>query len=65
MKLEKYTEKSFVIVGDTKKYKEIFKENGGKWNKGLTINGSQMEGWVFSNNRKESLKKALKEFRKR
>ena len=43
-----YSEKSFVIRGDTKIHKEKIKELGGKWNRNLKGG----PGWIFSNNKK-------------
>lgn len=45
-----YSEKSFVIRGDTKKYKDKLKALGGRWNRKL-LNGP---GWIFSNKKKSS-----------
>ena len=39
-----YTEKSFVVNGETKEYKEELKNLGGKWNSNLSCGG----GWIFS-----------------
>lgn len=39
-----YTEKSFVLVGDTKEYKDEIKNIGGKWNPKL----KNCKGWIFS-----------------
>lgn len=41
---EKYSERSFVLRGDTKKYKNEIKNLGGRWNPSLR-DGC---GWVFS-----------------
>jgi hypothetical protein len=47
-----YSEKSFVVRGDsTKDYKERLKELGGKWNANLKDGG----GWIFSNNNREKV----------
>jgi hypothetical protein len=44
MNIEKYSDKSFVIVGpDTKEHKEKIKAIGGKWNSNLKCGG----GWIF------------------
>lgn len=43
LKLSKYTDKSIVVQGDTRKYKEDLKKLGGKYNSGLK-NGP---GWIF------------------
>lgn len=44
MNLSIYSDKSFVITGNTKEHKDTLKELGGKWNSKLTC-GS---GWIFS-----------------
>jgi hypothetical protein len=41
---ENYTEKSIVVRGDTKEYKEELKKLGGKYNANLKGGG----GWIFS-----------------
>jgi hypothetical protein len=40
-----YSEKSFILVGDTKQFKEQIKNIGGKWNSKLKNNH---KGWIFS-----------------
>ena len=49
--LKSYSEKSFVVRGDTKPHKDKLKELGGKWNSNLTDGG----GWIFSNTKKEKV----------
>jgi len=51
MFLSKYSEKSFVVTGNTKDHKEELKEMGGRYNAKLSC-GS---GWIFSFNRKEQV----------
>lgn len=51
MNLSTYSDRSFVITGNTKEYKDELKEMGGKWNSKLTC-GS---GWVFSLTKKKEL----------
>lgn len=56
LKVEYYTEKSIVVRGDTKEYKDKLKELGGRWNSSLTDKetGEKFGGWIFSSkNRKE------------
>lgn len=43
--IEKYSNKSFVVRGDTKPYKDILMEYKGKWNPNLDGGG----GFIFSN----------------
>jgi hypothetical protein len=50
--IEDYSTRSFVVHGDgTKKYKEILRTLGGKWNPSLTDkdSGKRFGGWIFSN----------------
>lgn len=51
MNIEDYTEKSFVVYGETKNFKESLKELGGKYNSNLKVG----PGWVFSKNNKEKV----------
>lgn len=46
-----YTEKSFVIRGNTMPYKEVLKNFGGKWNDRLRDG----EGWIFPITKKSEL----------
>ena len=51
MNIEDYTEKSFVVFGQTKFFKETLKELGGKYNENLKVG----PGWIFSKNNKEKV----------
>jgi len=51
MNIEDYTEKSFVVFGETKIFKETLKELGGKYNGNLKVG----PGWIFSKNNKEKV----------
>lgn len=44
-----YTDKSFVVIGDTKPHKDSIKNLGGKWNASLTNKetGEKFMGWIF------------------
>ena len=53
-----YSEKSFVLIGDTKKYKEQIKNIGGKWNPKLK---GSLKGWVFSKKNLNKVQEFLKE----
>lgn len=44
-KIQNYTEKSFILLGDTKPYKDKIKELGGLWNSKLKDGN---KAWVFS-----------------
>jgi hypothetical protein len=47
--IENYTEKSFVVRGDSTEYKEALKDIGGKWNSRLFDKKTQefFGGWIF------------------
>jgi len=51
LSLWEYSEKSFVIRGDTKKYKDTLKELGGKWNSNLKDGA----GWIFPNTKRNDV----------
>tara|TARA_B100001093_G_scaffold125137_1_gene117718 strand:+ start:156 stop:596 length:441 start_codon:yes stop_codon:yes gene_type:complete len=54
--IEKYSEKSFVVRGDTQLHKDKLKNLGGKWNPKLTgEDGRKFCGWIFSNSKRESV----------
>ena len=55
LKIVDYSEKSFVVIGDTKPIKEKLKELGGRFNSRLTCGA----GWVFSKTRIEVVKTEL------
>lgn len=42
-----YTEKSFVVIGDTFYLKELLKTAGGKWNPHLKQKEDITKGWIF------------------
>jgi len=45
-----YSEKAFIVYGETKPYKDAFKKMGGKFNKYLKVESGEdkVPGWVFS-----------------
>jgi hypothetical protein len=51
MNLSIYSDKSFVITGNTKEHKIYMKEMGGRWNANLSC-GS---GWIFSLTKKKEM----------
>jgi len=55
--IENYTAKSFVLLGNTKKYKEDIKKLGGKFNCNLKDN---KVGWIFPVEKKDQVEKWLK-----
>ena len=48
IKIDSYSDKSFVLRGDTKPHKDKIKLLGGKWNANLQGGG----GWIFPNTAK-------------
>lgn len=55
MEIIKYTDKSIVVIGDTKDYKEELKNMGGKWNNMLKNKetGEVFSGWIFTTKKQE------------
>ena len=55
IRMMQYSEKAFVVIGDTKNQSASLKKMGGKWNIKLTYKktGEKFMGWVFSNGKKE------------
>ena len=45
--------------GSNNSDQDILKENGGKWNKNLTIDNEKISGWIFSIKKKSQIKKLL------
>ena len=56
MNIEDYTDKSFVVFGETKNFKDILKELGGKFNSNLKVG----PGWIFSKANKEKVENWIK-----
>ena len=57
IRIVSYTDKSFVVVGDTKTYKDSLKTLGGKWNSSLTNKetGEKFMGWIFYASKKNEI----------
>ena len=56
IKIENYSDKSFVVRGETTiKFKDTLKEFGGKWNSSLKNGGA----WIFSNIHRERVEKLM------
>jgi hypothetical protein len=55
LKIEAYTDKSIVVFGNTKDYKDQLKEYGGKWNSNLNKNGEKFGGWIYPISKKTEL----------
>ena len=54
-----YSEKAFAVVGDTREIKDLLKENGGRFNPALTVNGMKCAGWIFSKKSFQAVRMAL------
>jgi hypothetical protein len=56
---EKYTEKSVVVRGETKDFKDELKSIGGKWNSRLLDKSTQEHfgGWIFPSSKEGEVKK--------
>ena len=59
IRMMQYSEKAFVVIGDTKNQSTSLKKMGGKWNIRLTYKktGEKFMGWVFTNYKKEMVGK--------
>tara|TARA_A100001011_G_scaffold394642_1_gene487547 strand:+ start:18144 stop:18569 length:426 start_codon:yes stop_codon:yes gene_type:complete len=59
--IQDYSEKSFVLRGDTKPHKEKIKDLGGKWTSNLTdkSSGEKFAGWIFYMPKKAEIEKWL------
>jgi len=55
--IKDYTEKSFVLYGDTQPHKDKIKELGGKWNANLK---DGLKGWIFPMTKKKVIKEFIK-----
>lgn len=54
-----YSEKSFIVVGDTRPYKEQFTALFGKFGPNWKIDGVQHAGWIFSNKREAAVEEII------
>ena len=53
MNITKYSDKSFVLRGNTKLFKDDIRGFGGKWNRNLKKGGP---GWIFPNKKLDTIK---------
>ncbi len=56
-----YSEKSIIVIGNTKPYLEYLKAIGGKFSKGFTVFGAKVPGWVFSKKKLQEVQDVLLE----
>lgn len=54
-----YSEKAVAVFGDTKAFKEQFKELGGRFNPSLNYNGERRAGWIFSKKQADKVRGLL------
>ena len=60
--IQEYSGKSFVVRGDTQKYKETLKNLGGKWGSNFTDKntGEKFGAWLFWSSKKEEIENWIK-----
>lgn len=58
-KIVDYSEKAFAVVGDTREIKDTLKQNGGRFNPSLNVDGSKCAGWIFSKKNLDAVRLAL------
>ncbi len=56
MNIEDYSEKSFVVLGETRPHKDNLKALGGKWNSRLR---DGKKGWIYPMSRKSSVEEYI------
>ncbi len=56
LRIEEYTDKSIVVLGNTRDVKEDLKRLGGKYNSNLKCG----PGWIFSKNSQKSVQNYIK-----
>ena len=61
MEIIDYSEKSIVVIGDTKDIKEQLKELGGRYNPNLTVDGEKIKGWIFSKRKEEEVRNLIEQ----
>jgi hypothetical protein len=57
--IQEYSEKTFVVRGDTRPYKETLKKLGGKWNSRLSEKNSndKFGAWLYFNSKRSDVDK--------
>jgi len=59
IQMKEYSDKSLIVYGDTKPYKDLLKELKGRYNSNLRVDGEKVSGWIFSKKHKEKLEKLI------
>ena len=59
IQMKEYSDKSIIVYGDTKPYKDLLKELKGRYNSNLRVDGEKVSGWIFSKKHKENLEKLI------
>ena len=55
MKVIDYTDKSIVVIGESRLCKDILKTMGGVWNNNLNLTNGEKKGWVFPVSKKQQV----------
>ena len=55
LSMRDYSDRSFVVLGNSKPFSNTFKNMGGRFNRYLTVDGQKVVGWVFSKNKQEEV----------
>lgn len=55
-----YSDKSIVVIGETKDIKEDLKTKGGRYNSKLSFNDEKVSGWIFKKENLETVNQLLK-----
>jgi DNA topoisomerase I len=65
IQIKNYSDKTFVVIGDTQKYEEKFKEIKGIYTLNLKdLEGNKFSGWLFPNSKKKIVEKIINELEK-
>ena len=59
IQMKEYSDKSLIIFGDTKPYKDLLKELKGRYNSNLRVDGEKVPGWIFSKKHKDQIEKLI------
>lgn len=62
IQIEDYSEKSFVVRGETREYKDALKNMGGKWNSRLTDKqtSDKFGAWLFWSDKRKEVEEWMK-----
>lgn len=54
-----YSEKAIVVIGETKPFREAFKQHHGTWNPWVKIDDVKIGGWIFSKKRRAEVEEII------